>query len=446
MSSLVSGMAVLRFGPLDVARWVMRHLSWGVLGASLACSGQITIGLGPQDGGAGAAGAAACQVSLELQRVPVDLVFMLDTSLSMNEVAPTTGEIKWEAVSSAIKQFGNDPASVGMGAAVGFFAIFDQPNHISCVATDYAAPPVPMGTLTGQVAAIAAAVDGVEFETSASAAKTPMHVALQGAVLYARTWASQHLDHDVVVVLATDGAPNACDGTFDDVVAAATQGVYGAPSIKSFVIAILDPNAIDGRSVTLENQLSNLSRVAAAGLTGSAFVVDTTKTTMIEAQLTSALDAIRQSRQASCRFAVPATTRGALDIEQVIVRVDAVPVSWKRTALDCGTGDGYFYDDNASPTSVSLCDSSCKRIVASKSLPIFASGCSGVSADLRAVGTFTDAGTSTGGVVSDASATVSNANKSGPECLLNGQACGIATSCCSSNCCSASCSVAACAN
>lgn len=384
------------------------HVFWATLSAGLSCSGPVTIGLGPQPQGAagdsavdenragslaGAADVSMCQASVELKRVPLDLVMMLDKSLTMNEVTSTTGEKKWVAVSDAVKQFCLDPASAGIGIAVGFFAVIDASNQVSCKASDYADLPVKMDTLNSQATAVAAAFDGVEFATSASAAKTPMHVALQGAISYARAWASQHLDHDVRVALVTDGAPNACDGTFDDVIAAASEGATNTPSIATHVIAISDPNAIDTRSTTLEHQLANLNQVAATGRTGSALNVDTTKTVLMQDQLASAMVAIRQSYETSCRFALPATSGDRLDIAQVIVRVNATAIPWRRTEAACGTADGYFYDDNTTPSSLSLCTSTCSRVAAQKdSLPVCSTGCSDVPADLRAVSATPDAG------------------------------------------------------
>src|SRR5512145_116015 len=75
----------------------------------------ITIGFGGRDGGGGAAGATACQTSIDVQSVPLDLVFMLDKSLTMNEAASTTGEVEWAALSSALKQFSSDLSSKGSG-------------------------------------------------------------------------------------------------------------------------------------------------------------------------------------------------------------------------------------------------------------------------------------------------------------------------------------------
>lgn len=295
---------------------------------SLACTGQVTIGLGAPDAAtsaagtnsgsvatmAGAAGSTAtpiCQ-GLGQTQIPLDLVVMIDKSLTMNE-ATSTGETKWAALTSALTQFGEEPRSAGIGVAVGFFAIFDQPDHISCDPAIYANPAVAMGSLNGHSAAISAAMNATSFETSSSAAKTPMHIALQGAVAYAKGWAGQHRDRDVVIAFVTDGVPNACDGTFDDVVAAASDGAKATPGIKTHVLAVLDSPvtvAADGQSTTLSNQLVSLNRVAAAGLTGSAFVIDIAATKRTELQFASALTAIRQAHESDVYCGASNTAAG----------------------------------------------------------------------------------------------------------------------------------------
>jgi hypothetical protein len=125
-------------------------------------------------------------------------------------------------------------ASANIGMGVKFFGT-DSP----CDPQVYTEPDVPIAPLPDNVANLAAAIPSFPFES------TPTLPALQGAILYARTWANNHRGSKVVVWLITDGIPNGCGSTVENVAQAAAEGRAGSISIPTYVIGIGNLQALD---------------------------------------------------------------------------------------------------------------------------------------------------------------------------------------------------------
>jgi hypothetical protein len=99
--------------------------------------GLPTLGLAGVDPGSGdgtAKGGASCAGQLtEAKRLPLDMYVMLDASGSMLD--PTDGNAnitKWQAVSSALSDFVNDPASSGIGMGLQVFPLTDPKAPAAC--------------------------------------------------------------------------------------------------------------------------------------------------------------------------------------------------------------------------------------------------------------------------------------------------------------------------
>jgi hypothetical protein len=95
-------------------------------------------GFGPGDGGTqggqdGAVNECAAE-KFEGKRVPLDLLFIVDSSGSMRDEAGGSNSSKWDAVKSAIQNFVTDQASLGLGMALKFFPARDSRAPASCTA------------------------------------------------------------------------------------------------------------------------------------------------------------------------------------------------------------------------------------------------------------------------------------------------------------------------
>jgi hypothetical protein len=298
--------------------------------------GGVVRRLGGDDGGGATCAAQAHAASL----APLDLLVLLDHSGSMLEAG------KWTSVTSAIGSFVAAPELAGVGVGLQYF-----PLTRLCAVDAYAAPDVEIAALPGSAAPIVASIDAHHPYGG-----TPMAPALEGAIQHAQAWGAGHPDRPVVVVLATDGIPDAdcaaeSDGGAPNTIAGVEQvaaaGLAGTPSVPTYVIGV-------------GADLADLNAIAQAGGTGSAFLVDATSGT--QAAFLAALESVR-TKGASCRYAIDATSAG----DPTKVNVRYVPASGAATDLvyvasvaGCGqTADGWYYDDPAHPTSVVLCADSC---------------------------------------------------------------------------------------
>lgn len=225
-----------------------------------------------------------------------------------------------------------------------------------CVIDDYATPAVEIAELPGAAPSINDAMS-----SHGPTGGTPTTPALTGAVLHAGDWKSQHPDHAVVVVLATDGLPQGCDAsnTVDAVAQVAGAGKTNQ-NIATFVIGVFSKD--DGPDAQ-----TNLNEIAQAGSGNNAFIVTTgTNDTDTAMAFLAALNEIRGTA-ASCDFELNASD----GVDYGKVNVDVTPpggspstVLYVESAANCdATTGGWYYDADpatgGTPTKVTLCDATC---------------------------------------------------------------------------------------
>jgi hypothetical protein len=182
---------------------------------------------------------------------------------------------------------------------------------------------------------------------------TPTVQALEGAIQHAQSWAATHAGDAVVVVLATDGVPEdlCTPESVPDVESVATLGRMTAPGIRTFVIGV-------------GSELASLDGIAAAGGTGSAYLVDTSANA--NQQFLDALDAIHHSAL-GCTYQIPV----AANVTAVNVIYTpggggpAQTLPYVGSQAQCpATGNGWYYDNAANPTQIILCSATCSVVAA----------------------------------------------------------------------------------
>ena len=325
------------------------------------------------------AGPCAAEVT-KAQQLPLDMFIMLDQSSSMSDTV-SGGQTKWQSTTSALASFLSQSGLDGISVGIQFFGlpptggttctVVDcyqdsdcgpaacgpcDPDYLmcmgaysedSCSSADYAKAAVDIAPLPGVASAIATAISQHSPSTL-----TPTSAALEGALKYAKSWATAHQDHATIVVLATDGEPTECDTTLSNIDAIAAVGVNGTPRILTFVIGV-------------GSSLSNLNGIAAAGGTTSAFIVDTNQN--VNQQFLAALNAIRGTAL-GCQYKIPSPDGGTPDYHKVNVQFTpggGQPQMIPQVAdkAHCpSTGDAWYYDNPSAPTQILLCDSTCTRI------------------------------------------------------------------------------------
>jgi von Willebrand factor type A domain len=297
--------------------------------------------------------------------VPLDIYIMFDQSGSMCAcLDPGAGQLcrpsgctttRLDAVRQAIEEFVVDPNSAGIGVGLGVFGQQDI-GQTSCDDAVYGEPAVSVGTLPEQASLLSDALSQL-----APTGETPTGPALRGACAYARDYRATVPGHQVVLLLLTDGrpeAPSTCNGgagtccpTLDDAVQAADQ-CRNQVGVRTFVLGV-------------GPLLDNLQQIAVAGGTDQAYLVQSGD---VGAQVLQALNRIRGSAAIPCELSLPEPPLGdSLALDEVNLEYEAdecarTPFSSVASAADCGDDDGWYYDDPASPNRILLCPRSCDRV------------------------------------------------------------------------------------
>ncbi len=237
----------------------------------------------------------------------VDIYVMLDQSGSM-----TLEGNRWGPVTTALKAFVDDPASAGLGMGLQYFPRGTD-DAAKCDVAGYAVPAVPIAPLSPvHAAAIKLSIEAHAFTTT-EARCTANRIA--------------------------------------DIVTVAQAAASLVPAIATYVIGIGDTG--------------NLNDIALAGSWHAAFIVDGTGQTT-QQEFLAAMNAIRAS-VLPCDYAIPPTEAGSLDPALVNVAYtqggskDQVVIPKATGGIPC-PGEGWVYDDEAHPTKVILCDSTCSTL------------------------------------------------------------------------------------
>jgi hypothetical protein len=237
-------------------------------------------------------------------------------------------------------------------------------GYASCIQADYASPAVPIDVLPANAPAL---VSSLMAEKALGLTPTP--AALAGAIDRAAARAQQNPSHRVIVVLATDGMPTDCvpQGTTTVTQAVtvvanlAANGLAMSPSIESYVIGIFTANDTGA--------MSNLDRMAMAGGTGKAFVVDTGLD--VKQQFLDTLATIRGGTL-DCEFQLPAPPPGA-NLDFKLVNVELTQAGGTDMLLYVQSPDrcnqaklGWYYDadpaQGQTPTKINVCPQTCDTL------------------------------------------------------------------------------------
>jgi hypothetical protein len=330
-----------------------------------------------EDDGSGCVGQA-----YEGESVPLDIFIMFDQSGSMcqcvdpvfdNPVQPCPNTecktTRMDAVREAARLFMEDPESRGVGVGLGYFG--KQPFYeASCDPADHEKAAVEIGSLPKHAEAMMASLNDVE-----PTGETPTGAAIRGACNYAQTFKEENPDHETVILLLTDGRPEAprtcgadgsgaCCPTIEDAVEAAAACKEGEPAIKTYVLGV-------------GPMLDNLEQIAVAGGTERAYLVEggDVADQVLEALRTIRGDAI------PCTMGLPTPPGGlALAYDKVNITYaspscEPTYYSYVESADDCTDEGGWYYDDADAPENIELCPSSCDQVSVPGGKLVFTVGC-----------------------------------------------------------------------
>lgn len=320
---------------------------------SEACSGlPFAEGGAPLE--ADAAEDACNGVSVEAEAVPVDLFVIMDRSQSMGEAVKGGTMTRWEALRGAVQSFTEAPGAAEIRAGIGFFSRSGSGDDAGdCDPDTYAEPSVPIGVISEVGADLVAAMGEVT-----PGGLTPTVPALEGAIDYARTWASENPGRATLVVLVTDGFPTQCVNDPNRISQAARAGYESAERVRTFVIGVGEVAKF------------NLDNYARAGGTKSAYLTDAGDIT------SSFVDALNNitSRALACEYQLPPAPDGMkLDTGKVQVvytppsgNAEEVPSISSLGACAKNANGGWYYDDPNQPSKITVCPCTCARFGAGR--------------------------------------------------------------------------------
>ncbi len=270
-------------------------------------------------------------------RVPVNLLLTVDRSESMSDGQPIS---KWEAMTRALEAFVDTPDSQQLRVGLRLWPADDGCNSEECDVDACSAPQVAVGPLTDD-AQRKRLLD--EVAGQGPAGETPMSAALEGA----RAWASDVRQavpkEQVAIALATDGMPNGCDESIENISGIAATAL--ADDVPTYVLGI------EG------SRESDVDEIATAGGTEQAFLVgsDNAEAALLEALLLIGGDVL------SCSYDFPmgeeldpARIRVLLEREDESVRIPRVD-----DEAACDEGGFYLTEDGSR---ITLCDVTCEEV------------------------------------------------------------------------------------
>lgn len=379
-------------------RWSMVLVTMATAALAGACSGSDseagTDGAGaggggtlivPGSGSTGSTGTDGCSYNASGrtcagqtyagENVPTDIYIMFDQSCSMSCPAEQTGaglccvggpNPRMAQVQTAVGQFLRDPASSGIGVGIGYFGQMAL-GATSCDPAAYAVPAVGIAPLPGNADAIIASVNGAQ-----PTGETPTGPAIRGACGYAAQHRAQNPGHKVVVLLVTDGVPEA-----------PLTSVFGqcVPSVPDAVQAA-GACATDGLEVYVLGvgaRLDNLNGIAVAGGTDQAYLVQGAD---VSGGILAALNAIRAQAAIPCQLRIPPGPNGTtLNLATVnLAYCNGAGTSQTFYYVEnAGLCDpqvgGWHYDDPQNPQRILLCGTSCGTVSQPGSKLVLSIGC-----------------------------------------------------------------------
>jgi hypothetical protein len=174
--------------------------------------------------------------------------------------------------------------------------------------------------------------------------------AMQGAIMHARQWSTANPDAKTIVLLVTDGLPDDCESTVENVSAAIAEGFNGSPSIQTFVIGLGD--------------LGALNMFAQAGGTNQAIVIE-------PGAAPALVEALNNIRTAAlpCDFALPdgngisSVTLDKVNLQYTDNAGAETTVPNVPDAASCeGAASGWYYDMSSGATRLAACPSTCSQL------------------------------------------------------------------------------------
>jgi hypothetical protein len=339
---------------------------------------------GPTGDGAVTADSACVTATVRATSVPLDMYVMFDRSGSMNLPLPLpasgnpgagdcnvgdTAVSRWCYAINALASFFRAPSSAGIGVALQFFPNGDCNSNVPfgygccssgscCNGGPDSTPEVALAALPGNTQSL---IDALDAQIPWGD-RTPIEAALKGLAGYTR--AQRRTGREIVGLLITDGGPEGCESN-PDRLASIVRNHRSTTGIRTFVMGVEGAVFPTLETIAIAGGAPAHTGNCDAGISPCHFysVRDGTA-----AAFNNALQAIRRA-SIGCEFSMPTTDAGLINPENVVIEYFAggtgagQQIAKVRNAAGCSQ-DGFYYDDDASPSTLTLCPATCTRVQA----------------------------------------------------------------------------------
>jgi hypothetical protein len=309
---------------------------------------------------------ACAQTTAQAQLTPLDMFVMLDRSGSMDpdcNIGDTTAS-RWCRAINALSTYFNSASATGNAAALQYF-----PNGGACNGTGYDVAAVPAGN--GYLALPTNGFNTSLNNTNPNGSNTPIEGAIRGITQFTARAVNRRAGRTTIGILITDGSPNGC-------VTSATslrdilQTHFNATGLRTFVIGMtgasfstLETIATGGNAPLHNDNVNGINDTCGngAGPCRHWNVGDGNGNVFVEA-----LKAI-QAAAVGCSMQMPTTDAGVVNPNNVQVEYSpngqppAQGLVRVNDAAAC-VNNGWYYDNNTSPTTINLCPTICNTVQA----------------------------------------------------------------------------------
>lgn len=311
------------------------------------------------------------EVPLELLApIQVAMYLMIDKSTSMNDVSGSA--TKWAIAVDAINDFVNDPNSQFFDVALQYFPL----DTSSCDGTGYDTPAVPMGALPENADNILDSLANTQLGNS-----TPIEPALRGMTAFCTRFQAEHPDEPCVGVLISSDEPTQCAVEMN-ALTSISQNAYDDANVRTFTIGMAgaDFNLLDqiakrgGTDCTPDNASDGYACDLTSGMTlVEAF--ENIHKLISDIEVRTDIHIEIETKILECEWGIPDIPEGEVfesDKINVIFSESGKP---EETILkipagrSCGSSSflgGWYYDNEASPTTIIACPQTCDYITSIK--------------------------------------------------------------------------------
>lgn len=265
----------------------------------------------------------------------VNLVFLLDRSASMSGWM-------WDSSINELEKFINDPKSSGINVALSYFPAIPFDAH--CDEKLYESPHIPFGVLPSNSSELVTSLKN----TVPDGGGTPLYGGMSGTYSWLVPYAIQLKGEQTLLIIVSDGSPNTCGYSYDTKEELANLAATAFQSgVKTATIGLTGAN------------LTTLGEIAKSGGTDMVINITYDPTALYET-----LNIIRNGFQ--CEYVFDKSQ--VFDPGQWFVQYLSsngfpdwiIPRVSDKT--ECSTVHGWYYDNNSSPTTLTLCPKPCEIV------------------------------------------------------------------------------------